>query len=119
MPLRLSALLALVFLSAPAAAQNEWKWGAIAYGTQDGVAGWAVDYPNAEEAREAALERCGGRCTRTITFRHSCAAVARTPAGHWDSADNPWQGRAVIHALARCERSGPGCILVVWACTRR
>jgi hypothetical protein len=114
-----SAALALVaLLAAPAAALiNEGKWGAIAFGGPEGKAGAAVDYYSAEEARQAAIENCGGLCPRSIVFLRTCAAVAESPAGGIGWASNRWRGRSISRALIACGNSGPGCSITAWACT--
>jgi hypothetical protein len=111
------ALITLAFLSAPAAAQWEGKWGAIAYGGAALAAGMAVDYPSAAEARQAALDSCGGRCARTVTFIKTCAAVAESRSATNGWAISRWRGRAIARALAACTRTGPDCTLVAVACT--
>lgn len=111
-----SALLASPALAQEAVGPNDGKWGAIAYGGPERVTGTAVDFPSPEEARRAALDNCGGLCTRSIVFLRSCGAVAEGPAGAaWSS--NRWRGRAIARALTQCGRSGPGCNVVAWACT--
>jgi hypothetical protein len=110
----LLAGLGLTLICAPAAAQNEGKWGALAFGGPDQAAGWAVDHPSPAEAREAALQACGGRCIRTFVFLRSCAAVAESPAGAVGSSINRWSGRAIARALSQC---GEGCTISVAACT--
>lgn len=111
------ALVVLALLAAPAAAQNAGKWGAIAFGAPDGKTGTAVDFPSAGEAREAALESCGGACPRTIVFLRSCAAVAQNEGGGVGWASNRWRGRSEARALTVCRRAGPGCSISAWACT--
>jgi hypothetical protein len=111
------ALVALALVAAPAAAQNEGRWGAIAFGGPDRAIGTAVDFPSATEARQAALDNCGGRCARSIVFLRICAAVAEGPGGNVGWASNRWRGRAESRALADCRRSGPGCGVVAFACT--
>lgn len=111
------ALIAVALFAAPAEAQTANKWGAIAYGGPDRKAGTAVDYPSADEARQAALEACGGECPRTIVFVANCAAVAENSAGATGAARNRWRDRARNRAVAFCARSGPGCTITAWACT--
>ena len=111
------ALLALVLLASPAAAQNAGKWGAIAYGASEQKTGTAVDFASADEARQAALENCGGECPRSIVFLRSCAAVAQNPGGATGWASNRWRGRAMSRALTVCGSSGAGCSVTAWACT--
>jgi hypothetical protein len=111
------AVLALTLLAAPAAAQNEGKWGAIAFGAPERKTGTAVDYPSADEARRAAIENCGGACPRSIVFLRTCAAVAQGPTGASGWASNRWRGRSTSRALIECGRTGPGCSVTAWACT--
>jgi hypothetical protein len=113
----LALLAALSLLAAPAAAQNEGKWGALAFGGPERATGAAVDFPSAEEARQAALDNCGGRCPRSIVFLRTCAAVAASPAGSVGWASNRWRGRAESRAMITCARTGPACSVVAFACT--
>lgn len=115
MPRIVLAALALFLLAAPASAQYEGKWGAIAYGGADRASGTAVDYSSREEARQAALEACGGRCTRTVTFLRTCAAVAESPSGAVAWQANRWRDRAIARALEQCASSD--CFVLAWACT--
>jgi hypothetical protein len=117
MPRTVFAVLALTLLAAPAAAQNEGKWGAIAFGAPERKTGTAVDYPSADEARRAAIENCGGACPRSIVFLRTCAAVAQGPTGASGWASNRWRGRSTSRALIECGRTGPGCSVTAWACT--
>jgi len=116
------AFLALALFAAPAAAQtdagqSEGRWGAIAYGGPNRATGSAVDFYSADDARQAALADCGGRCPRTLVFLRACAAVAQSPGGGLGSESNRWKGRSIARAMAECAKSGPGCSIVVWACT--
>ena len=113
----LLATIILALSAAPAAAQWEGKWGAIAYGAPEQAFGIAVDYRTAEEARQAALGNCGGRCSRSVAFVRTCAAVAENQAGGWGWASNRWRDRAVARALAQCRQTGPACAVLAWACT--
>lgn len=110
----LSAL-ALFLLAAPASTQNQAKWGAIAFGGSERSNGTAVDYPTREEARQAAFKACSGRCTRTIVFFRTCAAVAASPSGAEAWSINRWRNRAIARAREKCASSD--CALVAWACT--
>ncbi len=111
-----SALLAGPALAQEAVGPNDGKWGAIAYGGPERATGTAVDFPSADEARRAALDNCGGACTRSIVFLRSCAAVAEGPAGA-AFGSNRWRGRAIARALTQCGRSGAACRISAWACT--
>jgi hypothetical protein len=111
------AALALALSAAPAAAQNANKWGAIAFGASDRVAGTAVDHATAGAARQAALDACGGQCASTIVFYGACAAVAQNDTGAVGSARNRWRDRARTRAIVACARGGQGCEITAWACT--
>jgi hypothetical protein len=115
------ALLLLVAHAVPAAAQQpagtpDGRWGAIAFGAPDLSAGWAVDYWNADEARQAALRQCSG-CTRTITFVRACAAVAESPGGAVGFSRTRWRGRVIARAIELCSHDAPDCKIVAVACT--
>lgn len=110
------ALVMLALLSSPAAAQWEGKWGAIAYGPEL-ASGMALDYASADEARQAALENCGGRCSNSVAFLKSCAAVAEGRGGATGWAVSRWRNRAIARALATWTRTGPDGTLVAVACT--
>lgn len=111
------AALAAALLATAADAQTANKWGAIAFGGPDRKAGTAVDYPSASEARQAALDACGGACPQTIVFVANCAAVAENPSGASGWAKNRWRDRARSRALSACARRGPSCTVTAWACT--
>ncbi len=115
MPRTLLSLLVFAALAAPAAAQSTNHWGAIAFGSPDRVAGTAIYFYSAGEARQAALDGCGGRCTRTIAFMRACAAVAESPSGAVGWSSSRWRGRVIARALAQCGRSD--CAVVAVACT--
>jgi hypothetical protein len=110
------AVVMLALVSGPAAAQWEGKWGAIAYGPEL-ASGMAFDYASADEARQAALDNCGGRCSQTVVFIKTCAAVAQSRSATNGWAVSRWRNRAIARALATCTRTGPDCTLVAVACT--
>jgi hypothetical protein len=116
MPRFTIALFALCLLASPAAAQSQAKWGALAFGGTEWGAG--LDYTNADEARQAALESCGGACSQTIVFQRSCAAVVQNADKGTTWATSRWRGRAIARAMQQCAEGGPGCTVVVAACTR-
>ena len=115
MPRIALAALAIFLLAGPASAQDQRKWGAIAYGGAERASGTAVDYPSREEARQAALDNCEGRCTRTITFLRTCAAVAESPSGASAWQSNRFRDRAIVRAIKECGSSD--CAVLAWACT--
>ncbi|MCW5679712.1 MAG: DUF4189 domain-containing protein [Xanthobacteraceae bacterium] len=106
------------FASAPAMAE-----GAIAVGILDNnaargySAGWAVNQPNAEAARNLALQRCReeqnapanvkAQCRIVSTFRNECVSVALdpkdgTPGAGW--AVEPSRQSSDRAAASACER---------------
>src|SRR5690349_14022085 len=95
-------LLALALLASPAAAQETGRWGAIAYGAPEQKTGRAVDYPTAEEARDAALASCGGLCVNTVVFLRTWGSVAQNANGGAAWSISRWRGRADARALAAC-----------------
>ena len=109
------AALTIFLFAVPASAQDYRKWGAIAYGGPERASGIAVDYPSAGEARQAALENCEGRCTRTVTFMRACAAVAASPSGASAWQSNRFRDRAIVRAIKAC--GSPDCTVLAWACT--
>lgn len=111
------SLLALCLLAAPAAAQSQAKWGALAFGGTEWGAG--LDYTSPDEARRAALESCGGQCSQTIVFQRSCAAIVQNADKGMIWATSRWRGRAIARAMQQCGDGGTGCEIVVAACTRR
>src|SRR5262245_45772948 len=116
MPRILIGLIALCLLTAPAAAQNQSKWGALAFGGTEWGAG--LDFTTASEARQAAIESCGGQCSQTLVFYRTCAAIVQNADKAMIWATNRWRGRAIARAMQRCGESGSGCTVVVAACTQ-
>jgi hypothetical protein len=111
-----TGLFALCLLAAPAAAQSQAKWGALAFGGTEWGAG--LDYTSADEARQAALESCGGACSQTIVFQRSCAAIVQNADKGMTWATSRWRGRAIARAMQQCGDAGSGCTVVVAGCTR-
>jgi hypothetical protein len=109
-------LFTLCLLAAPAAAQSQAKWGALAFGGTEWGAG--LDYTTADEARQAALESCGGACSQTIVFHRSCAAVVQNADKSMTWATSRWRGRAIARAMQQCGNTGSDCRVVVAGCTR-
>ncbi len=64
-----------VIESAPAGAVT--GYGAIAY-SSTGASGWAVDYPSASAAAQAAENQCGYTDCQALTTFTGCGAVARS-----------------------------------------
>lgn len=114
------ALLAtLTAASAPALADcpSGDCWGAVAYGPNDAWA-WSVNHRSRAVAERAALNRCGGRCARVLTFHNTCGAYASGPSGRgWGSSDN--KDAAIGRAMRECGGVSRNCTLRVWACTTR
>jgi hypothetical protein len=118
---RLAAATVLFVAAAwPAAAQEGSYWGAVAIGEGDAWA-FAINLPNREAARAAALGNCQGKCGRVLTFFRACGAYATAPRGAFAWAVSPLKDDAQSRALLECNtlsRSGP-CRVRAWACTDR
>lgn len=107
-------------LGAPAAAEDGAYWGAVAIGEGEAWA-FAINLPNREAARAAALGNCQGRCGRVLTFYRACGAYAVAPRQGFAWAVSPIRDDAQNRALLECNalsRTGP-CRLRAWACTDR
>jgi hypothetical protein len=106
--------------ASPAPAQQGSYWGAVAIGEGDAWA-FAINLPNRESARAAALGNCQGRCGRVLTFFRACGAYATAPRGAYAWAVSPLKDDAQNRALLECNalsRSG-ACRMRAWACTDR
>jgi hypothetical protein len=103
-------------LATPASAHH--LWGAVAYGP-GGAWAYAYDYTSRAAAQQAALQKCGGRCERTLTFTNGCGAyvVASNGAYGWGTDYN--KDPAIERAMQECRARGQGCQLRAWSCTTR
>lgn len=92
-------------------------WGAVAFGP-GGAWAYAVNEPTRDAASAAAQGRCGGRCSRVLTFHNSCGAYASgNDAYGWGNA--PTRGGAESRALQECAARTSNCAIRVWGCTSR
>jgi len=111
-------LLSLLVLATDAAAARAGKrqlWGSIAYNSNSGTFGYAVDRKTKREAETEAFHQCGSDCDLIKTFRDACGAVAVRPKRvAWDTGAS--REIAERKALTRC--GGEACKIAVWACTR-
>jgi len=83
--------------------------------------GWAVGYPNEQEAQAAALSQCGSNCSVIMSFSGSCGAFALDQSpdsniGGWasgaSSAEEAQQG-----AVQACRgRGGTNCVVRASGC---
>lgn len=102
----------------PSAHAYTYNYGAISY-SYSGRVSYAVDYPSAGAAANAAKARCGGDCGY-FTFFNSCGAVAyqfgygQTRVGR----AHGYPTRAGAERAARAE-AGWGSQVRGWACTTR
>jgi hypothetical protein len=88
-------------------------WGAIAYSSETGLYGYAVDRRTKREAESEAFRQCGSDCDLIRTFRDSCGAIAEKPGKFaWETGAS--QEIVEKKALKKC---GAGCKIAVWACT--
>jgi len=109
-------LVALAFFSVDSTAARYGKrqlWGSIAYSTQTGAYGYAVDRKTRRDAETEAFRICGTNCDLVRTFRDSCAAVAARPKR---VASDTGASREIAEAKA-LRKCGDNCKIAVWACT--
>ena len=109
-------IVAMAFLPVEAAAARNGKrqlWGSIAYSTQTGAYGYAVDRKSRRDAEAEAFRICGTNCDLVRTFRDSCAAVAARPKR---VASDTGASREIAQAKA-LRKCGDNCKIAVWACT--
>jgi hypothetical protein len=93
--------------------------GALAIGACAAY-GFAYDYPSAEAAQAAALEKCAGTCKQLVTTKKGCLAYAidgRNPCGPHGFANAPKLGQAQNTALKFCyKHGGKDCVIRAWIC---
>ena len=97
--------------------------GAFAVGAC-GAYGYGFDFRKVDDARIAAMKKCGGRdCHVVGVIRRGCAAMsvdARHPCGPYGWALNAHLGRAENAAMKRCSQfGGHQCVLRAWACDEK
>jgi hypothetical protein len=96
--------------------------GALAIGTCAAY-GYAYDYPTAETAQAAAIEKCSGECKQVVTTKKGCVAFAidgRKPCGPHGFANAPKLGQAQNTALKACyKHGGKDCVIRAWICDVR
>ena len=83
--------------------------GALAIGACAAY-GYAYDYPTAEAAQAAAIEKCSGDCKQVVTTKKGCVAYAidgRKPCGPNGFANAPRRGTEhCAEVLLRARRQG-------------
>lgn len=93
--------------------------GALAIGSCAAY-GYAYDYPTAEAAQAAAMEKCSGECKQVVTTKKGCVAFAidgRKPCGPNGFANAPKLGEAQNTALKFCyKHGGKDCVIRAWIC---
>ena len=93
--------------------------GALAIGACAAY-GYAYDYPTAEEAQAAAIQKCTGECKQVVTTKKGCVAYAidgRKPCGPHGFANAPKLGEAQNSALKFCNKhGGKDCVIRAWIC---
>ena len=93
--------------------------GALAIGACAAY-GYAYDYPTAEEAQAAAIQKCTGECKQVVTTKKGCVAYAidgRKPCGPHGFANAPKLGEAQNTALKFCNKhGGKDCVIRAWIC---
>ncbi len=93
--------------------------GAFAIG-DCGAYGNAIDFPDAAQARAAALANCRGKCRVVATMRRNCAAFAvdgNNVCGPHGYATAARLAQAQNTALRLCfQYGGKDCLIRAWAC---
>ena len=115
---------ALLFVSAPTAAQNHH--GVITFGETDqsnGVAyGFAWNFPEKDAAHAEAANACiaggGTNCIQLVWFHNGCGALAMDQHGNAQGKSAMTREQAEERALQGCEAAfGAGCNIVGSLCT--
>ena len=100
-------------------ATSAYGAGALAIGSCAAY-GYAYDYPNAQAAQEAALQKCTGDCKQVVTTNKGCVAFAidgRKPCGPHGFANARRLGEAQNIALKYCyKHGGKDCVIRAWIC---
>ena len=89
-------------------------WGSIAYNTQTGSYGFAVDRTTKRDAETEAFRLCGANCDLVRSFRNSCGAVAVKPKR---VASDTGASREIAETKALKKCGATECKIAVWACT--
>lgn len=99
---------------APAHAQYESYYGAIAVSLSTGQYGSAYDYPSYSAAEQSAVSRCGAAdCVAKISYRNGCGALA-VSSNYFSYGTGASRSSARSEALA----SNPGSSTIEhWSCT--
>ena len=113
----LSVVFAAFLLSAGVA--QTYAAGALAVGACAAY-DYAYDYPTAEAAQAAAMEKCTGECKHVVATKKGCVALAidgRKPCGPNGFANAPKLGAAQNTALKQCyKHGGKDCMIRAWIC---
>ncbi len=93
--------------------------GALAIGACAAY-GYAYDFPTADAAQAAAIEKCTGDCKQVVATKKGCVAFAvdgRKPCGPNGFANAPKLGAAQNTALKHCyKHGGKDCMIRAWIC---
>ena len=96
--------------------------GALAVGSCAAY-GYAYDYPTADAAQAAAIEKCGSTCKKVVTTDKGCVALAvdgHQPCGPNGFANASRLGAAQNTALKYCYKfGGKDCVIRAWICDGR
>lgn len=108
----LAALISVVGLSAqiaPARAESDYTYGAIAYSEQNAAYAWSIDMRSADGANSTALSSCtkkGAGCKVVASFSNSCAALAVATNSQWAASQAGTSQQAQLDALNTCRSKG-------------
>ena len=115
------AALAVSAVVAPAAANAQDLYGAIAYSQKSKNYSWATDFNNQEAAEAAAMDECYNKasdCRLATWFRNACGSLAVGADGGWGSHWGKNFRQAQNKAINACEGSSYNCRVVVTKCVK-
>lgn len=95
------------------------KFGAIAFSTSSGQAGWSFDYDTRAIAESRALANCGAGCKVVTWFKNSCGALAVGRNNGYGATWADSRAAAEKAAMGICRSNSTGCGIRRWVCTKR
>ncbi|MBK5958228.1 hypothetical protein CCR97_08390 [Rhodoplanes elegans] len=108
-----------VLVAGTVAAAAAEKFGAIAFSTDSGRAGWSFDYDSRARAESEALASCGGGCKIVIWFKNACGALATGGNNAYGAAWANSRAEAEQKATGFCRQRSASCSIRRWVCTTR
>lgn len=113
-----------ISISGLAEADEQAKYGAMAYSPKKNVAGYAYNYTTILAAEKWAIDNCRSRaqssdCRVIMTFQSACAAFATGKKKKYGTGLSPVLADAQKLAIESCKKNGgKKCKLANWACSQ-